>query len=104
MVPSCCYHIRGDYVGMVSLKGTGSKISRAIIDLSTTPLEILDPSPLSPSLPLSLSPPSLPFSEQLFYLYHFDDISWSKDSWIKLHMTSTSCQSNNSFLYPLVAE
>ena len=60
---------------------------------------------LSLSLPPSPSTLSLPYlSRQFLYLYHFDDISWSQDSWIKLHVTSTSCQGNHSFLHPLVAE
>ena len=49
MVASYCYYVRSDYVGMgmVSLKGTGSKnfarTLRVIVYLRTTLLEILDP-------------------------------------------------------------
>ena len=47
MVASCCYHVRGDYVGVVLLKGGVVKNSRALrarlFNLSTTVLEILDP-------------------------------------------------------------
>ena len=42
MVASCCYHVRGDYVDVVSLKGGVIKTLRMIIYLSTTVLEILD--------------------------------------------------------------
>ena len=47
MVESCCYHVRGDYIGVISLKGAGSNIFvralHAIVYLNTALLEILDP-------------------------------------------------------------
>jgi hypothetical protein len=46
MVPSCCYRIHGDNMGVVSWKGGGVKIfaraSRSIVSLSTTLLEDLN--------------------------------------------------------------
>ena len=43
MVSSCCYRVRRDDVGVVSPKGAGFKNSCAIIYLSTTLLQFLDP-------------------------------------------------------------